>query len=132
MSIGDGSLCTLHARTAQHAIDRVVTLCLSAGVSLTEAFAYRLLAGSVDLVVHRTLLDESATGGPKHRFVSHVVEITGLGESFRPATTAVFGPGDDGRAVPRHQPSCLPELVRAGFDPVLLDHASWGEFGVRR
>ena len=132
MSTGDGSLCTLHARTAQHAIDRIVTLCLSAGVSMTEAFAYRLLAGSVDLVVHLTLLDESATGGPKHRFVSHVVEITGLGESFRPATTAVFGPGDDGRAVPRHQPSCLPELVRAGFDPVLLDHASWGEFGVRR
>ena len=129
MSTGDGSLCTLHARTAQHAIDRIVTLCLSAGVSMTEAFAYRLLAGSVDLVVHLTLLDESATGGPKHRFVSHVVEIAGLGESSRPATTTVFGPGDDGRAVPLHQPSCLPELVRAGFDPGLLDHASWPTFG---
>jgi len=132
MSTGDGSLCTLHARTAQHAIDRIVTLCLSAGVSMTEAFAYRLLAGSVDLVVHLTLVDESATGGPKHRFVSHVVEIAGLGESSRPATTAVFGPGNDGRAVPLHQPSCLPALVRAGFDPALLDHASWGEFGGRR
>ena len=99
---------------------------------MTEAFAYRLLAGSVDLVVHLTLVDESATGGPKHRFVSHVVEIAGLGESSRPATTAVFGPGNDGRAVPLHQPSCLPALVRAGFDPALLDHASWGEFGGRR
>ena len=132
MSTGDGSLCTLHARTAQHAIDRIVTLCLSAGVSMTEAFAYRLLAGSVDLVVHLTLRDESAAGGPKHRFVSHVVEIAGLGESSRPATTTVFGPGDDGRAVPLHQPSCLPELVRAGFDPALLDHASWAELGGKR
>jgi Flp pilus assembly CpaF family ATPase len=132
MSTGDGSLCTLHARTAQHAIDRIVTLCLSAGVSMTEAFAYRLLAGSVDLVVHLTLRDESAAGGPKQRFVSQVVEIAGLGESSRPATTMVFGPGDDGRAVPLHQPSCLPELVRAGFDPALLDHASWAEFGGRR
>ncbi|MCB2175755.1 MAG: CpaF/VirB11 family protein [Actinomycetales bacterium] len=132
MSTGDGSLCTLHARTAQHAIDRIVTLCLSAGVSMTEAFAYRLLAGSVDLVVHLTLRDESAAGGPKHRFVSHVVEIAGLGESSRPATTTVFGPGDDGRAVPLHQPSCLPELVRAGFDPALLDHTSWAEFGGTR
>ena len=132
MSTGDGSLCTLHARTAQHAIDRIVTLCLSAGVSMTEAFAYRLLAGSVDLVVHLTLRDESASGGAKHRFVSHVVEIAGLGESSRPATTTVFGPGDDGRAVPLHQPSCLPELVRAGFDPTLLDHASWAEFGSGR
>lgn len=123
MSTGDGSLCTLHARTAQHAIDRIVTLCLSAGVSMTEAFAYRLLAGSVDLVVHVNLLDESATGGPKHRFVSHVVEINGLGESHRPATTAVFGPGGDGRAVPLHRPGCLDDLVRAGFDPTFLDHS---------
>lgn len=122
MSTGDGSLCTLHARTAQHAIDRIVTLCLSAGVAMTEAFAYRLLAGSVDLVVHLTLVDHSATGGPKHRFISHVVEINGLGEGHRPATTTVFGPGPDGRAVPQHRPACLEDLVRAGFDPTFLDH----------
>ncbi|WP_298456623.1 CpaF family protein [uncultured Cellulomonas sp.] len=124
MSTGDGSLCTLHARTAQHAIDRIVTLCLSAGVSMTEAFAYRLLAGSVDLVVHLTLVDESATGGPRHRFVSDVVEINGLGEGSRPATTAVFGPGPDGRAVPLHRPESLSDLVRVGFDPTFLDHRS--------
>ncbi|WP_448060646.1 CpaF family protein [Cellulomonas hominis] len=122
MSTGDGSLCTLHARTAQHAIDRIVTLCLSAGVSMTEAFAYRLLVGSIDLVVHLKLIDRSATGGPKHRFVSHVVEINGLGEGSRPATTAVFGPGPDGRAVPLHRPACMEELVLAGFDPTFLDH----------
>ncbi|NMR19226.1 CpaF family protein [Cellulomonas fimi] len=121
MSTGDGSLCTIHARTAQHAIDRIVTLCLSAGVSMTDTFAYRLLAGSVDFFVHLTLLDESAAGGRKHRFVSQVVEITGLGEGARPATTAVFGPGPDGRAVPLHRPGCLPDLVRAGFDPTFLE-----------
>ena len=121
MSTGDGSMCTLHARTAQHGIDRIVTLCLSAGISMTESFAYRLLAGSVDLVVHLTLEDESATGGPKRRFVSDVVAIEGLGESSRPATTAVFGPGPDGRAIPLHRPAFLPDLVRAGFDPRLLD-----------
>lgn len=124
MSTGDGSLCTLHARTAQHAIDRIVTLCLSAGVSMTEAFAYRLLAGSIDLLVHLTLLDRSATGGPKHRFVSQVVEISGLGEGLRPATTTVFGPGPDGRAVPLHRPARLDDLVRAGFDPAFLNHTA--------
>jgi Flp pilus assembly CpaF family ATPase len=122
MSTGDGSLCTLHARTAQHAIDRIVTLCLSAGVAMTDTFAYRLLAGSVDFFVHVALLDESALGGHRHRYVSQVVEISGLGEGSRPATTTVFGPGDDGRAVPMHRPGCLPELVRAGFDPTFLDH----------
>ena len=132
MSTGDGSMCTLHARTAQHGIDRIVTLCLSAGVSMTESFAYRLLAGSVDLVVHLTLEDESATGGPKRRFVSDVVAIEGLGESSRPATTAVFGPGPDGRAVPLHRPTFLPDLVRAGFDARLLDGGGWLDNGGAR
>jgi Flp pilus assembly CpaF family ATPase len=122
MSTGDGSLCTLHARTSQHAIDRIVTLCLSAGVAMTDTFAYRLLAGSVDLFVHLTLLDQSVAGGPRYRFVSQVIELNGLGEGSRPATTTVFGPGPDGRAVPLHRPECLPELVRAGFDPTFLDH----------
>lgn len=132
MSTGDGSMCTLHARTAQHGIDRIVTLCLSAGVSMTESFAYRLLAGSVDLVVHLTLEDESATGGPKRRFVSDVIAIEGLGESSRPATTAVFGPGPDGRAIPLHRPAFLPDLVRAGFDPRLLDGGGWLDGGGAR
>ena len=121
MSTGDGSLCTIHARTAAHALDRIVTLCLSAGVAMTDTFAYRLTAGSVDFLVHLTLLDESAIGGRKHRFVSQVLEVNGLGESARPATTTVFGPGVDGRAVPHHRPSCLGDLVRVGFDPAWLD-----------
>ncbi len=122
MSTGDGSLCTIHARTAPHALDRIVTLCLSAGVAMTDTFAYRLTAGSVDVLVHLTLLDESPIGGRRHRFVSEVLEVNGLGESARPATTTVFGPGVDGRAVPLHRPSCLGDLVRAGFDPAWLDH----------
>ncbi|WP_129337190.1 CpaF family protein [Cellulomonas endophytica] len=123
MSTGDGSLCTMHARTAAHAIDRIVTLCLSAGIAMTDTFAYRLLAGSVDLLVHLTLDDHTPTGGRRDRFVSQVVEINGLGEANRPATTTVFTPrASDGRAVPAHQPACLAQLVRAGFDPRLLDH----------
>jgi Flp pilus assembly CpaF family ATPase len=122
MSTGDGSLCTIHARSAHHAIDRIVTLCLSTGGGMTDTFAYRLLAGSVDLLVHLDLVDESPIGGRKHRFVSQVLEINGLGEGNRPATTEVFGPGADGRAVPKHRPGCLAELVRRGFDPGFLDH----------
>lgn len=124
MSTGDGSLCTLHARTAAHGIDRIVTLCMESGAAMSEAFAYRLLAGSVDLLVHLTLLDESAEGGAKHRFVSTVLELDGLGENGRPATTTVFGPGPDGRAVPQHRPARLDNLIRAGFDPRWLDHRS--------
>ena len=121
MSTGDGSLCTIHARTAHHALDRIVTLCLSAGIGMTDVFAYRLVAGSVDLLVHINLLDESAIGGRRHRFVSEVLEINGMGEWGRPACTTVFAPGSDGRAVPTHAPACLAELVRVGFDPAFLD-----------
>jgi pilus assembly protein CpaF len=122
MSTGDGSLCTVHARSATRALDRIVTLCLSAGIGMTDTFAYRLTAGAIDFVVHINLLDESAHGGRKHRFVSEVLEIDGIGEFGRPTTTAVFLPGHDGRAVPSFAPACLGALVRAGFDPTLLDH----------
>jgi Flp pilus assembly CpaF family ATPase len=122
MSTGDGSLCTLHSRSAQHAVDRIVTLCLSAGVQMSDVFAYRLLAGAVDFFVHIELVDDTTSGGTRQRFVSQVVEVNGLGEHNRPATTTVFGPGPDGRAVPLHRPLCLPDLVRAGFDERLLDH----------
>ena len=122
MSTGDGSLCTLHARNAHHALDRIVTLCLSADIGMTDTFAYRLVAGSVDLIVHANLVDDTARGGRRHRFVSEVVEINGMGEFGRPACTTVFGPGPDGRAVPQHAPACLPELIRAGFDVGYLEH----------
>ena len=121
MSTGDGSLCTVHARSAPQAIDRLVTLAMSAGVGMTDTFAYRLLSGAVDLLVHIQLLDETALGGRRHRFVSEVLEVNGIGETSRPALTTVFGPGPDGRAVPMHQPACLPDLVRTGFDPAFLD-----------
>ena len=121
MSTGDGSLCTVHARTAHHALDRLVTLCLSADIGMTDVFSYRLVSGSVDFLVHINLLDESAIGGGRHRFVSEVLEINGMGEGGRPTITTVFGPGPDGRAVPTHAPACLPELLRVGFDPAFLD-----------
>lgn len=125
-----GSMCTLHARGARQAIERLVTLCLQAGVGMTEALAYRLIAEAVDFIVHLRLVDETAVGGIKHRFVAEVLEVTGIGEGGRPQCTTVFGPREEGgrrevRAVPRHLPLCLPDLERAGFDRLLLQHR-WG------
>jgi Flp pilus assembly CpaF family ATPase len=122
MATGDGSLCTVHSRSAHKAFDRIVTLCLAAeGVSMSEAHAYRMAAGAIDLIVHIALVDDTALGGGRRRFVSDVLEIDGIGEGGRPVTTHVFSPGEDGRAVPTHPPRCLPELRRFGFDPALLD-----------
>lgn len=122
MSVGDGSMCTLHARSAAKALDRIVTLCLEQGQGMTDTFAYRAAADGIDLIVHLALHHDAAAGGARHRFVAEILEVDGIGESGRPVVTTVFTPGPDGRAVPAHRPRCLPDLVAAGFDPALLDH----------
>ena len=122
MAVGDGSMCTLHARSAAKALDRIVTLCLEQGGGMTDAFAYRAAADGIDFVVHLALRHDAQSGGARERFVAEVLEVDGIGEGGRPVVTTVFTPGHDGRAVPAHRPRCLPDLVSAGFDPALLDH----------
>ena len=116
-----GSMCTLHARTARSAMDRIATLCLEAGIGMTETLAYRLVAEAIDFIVYIRLVDETAIGGVKHRFVSEIVEITGIGETGRPSVQRVFGPREanghrEVRAVPDTMPLCIEDLVRAGFE----------------
>ncbi|WP_280669552.1 MULTISPECIES: CpaF family protein [unclassified Kitasatospora] len=125
-----GSMCTLHARGPHMVVDRIAELCLEYGSHMTDSLAYRLTANAVDLIVHVAMVDETAVGGLRHRFVSHVLEITGLGEHGRPALNTVFGPRPDlgePRAVPHTPPNCLDDLRRAGFDASLLQSAygSW-------
>ncbi|MFD3959210.1 MULTISPECIES: CpaF family protein [Streptomyces] len=136
-----GSMATLHARSPQLSIERLATLCLEAGIGMTEALAYRLIAQAVDLVVYVRLVDETELVGPggqhgrKHRFVSHVMEITGIGEGGRPSHQMVFAPREqDGRREPRAVPhgnisqACLDDLVRAGLDRSVLQRP-WGSWG---
>ncbi|GAA1947447.1 CpaF family protein [Kitasatospora viridis] len=125
-----GSMCTLHARGPQMVVDRIAELCLEYGSHMTDTLAYRLAANALDLIVHVSMVDETAVGGRRHRFVSHVMEVTGLGENGRPALNTVFGPRPDlgePRAVPHTPPNCLDDLRRAGFDAGLLQSAygSW-------
>jgi Flp pilus assembly CpaF family ATPase len=123
MSTGDGgSMCTLHARSAPDAVERLVVLCGRYGV--TPEVAYRWIAGSVDLIVHLQMWDESAVGGGRTRFVSQVSEIVGMGEGGRPAINTLFqGQGNTPEAVPTGiAPQCAPELRRNGFDMGWLQH----------
>ncbi|MFI5987012.1 CpaF family protein [Streptomyces sp. NPDC051555] len=136
-----GSMATLHARSPQLSIERLATLCLEAGIGMTEGLAYRLIAQAVDFVVYVRLVDESelvaANGkaGRKHRFVSHVMEVTGIGEGGRPSYQMVFAPREqDGHREPRAVPhgnisqTNLEDLVRAGLDRSILQKA-WGSWG---
>lgn len=121
MGTTNGSLCTIHAREPGLVFDRIVELALSHRDERSDRRAYLQVANALDLVVYVTLVDETALGGRKHRFVSHVVEIGGLVEDGRPRTTQIFGPGPDGRAVPLHHPDRLKQqLLLVGYDPSVL------------
>ncbi len=115
-----GTLSTTHAHSARAAIERLATCALESGPHVTSEFAYRLIAGGIDLIVQIGVQDDTHTGGRKHRYVSEVLEVA-KGENERPALSDVFTPGPDGRAVPRTRPSFLADLQRVGFDPAWLD-----------
>lgn len=128
MTTGDGgSMCTLHARSAPDAIERLVVLCGRHGVA--PEVAYRWIAGAVDLIVHLQMWDESAHGGGRTRFVSQVSEVVGLGEQSRPALNHLFDTrGQRPEATPTGLfPQSAQDLRRAGFDTDTLQRAggSW-------
>ncbi|WP_331731618.1 ATPase, T2SS/T4P/T4SS family [Kitasatospora sp. NBC_01300] len=124
-----GSMATLHAKSAEMVVERLVELVEESG--RTEQSAYRKIALSIDFIVYLRLVDETAVGGSKHRFVSQIVEITGVGEGGRPSRQTIFGPKEDSaglrepRAVPHMIPQCIGDLERAGLDRRIFQQP-WG------
>lgn len=132
---GSGSMCTIHARRPEDVVERLVLLCTQAGLSAESA--YRLIASAVDIVVYLRYVNETAIGGRKWRFVSHVHEITGASETGRPAMTEVFGPvPGEARAVVKNplQTETLAQLEReGGFDRrwLQVERGQWGPMTTR-
>ncbi|MGW3681246.1 CpaF family protein [Streptomyces prasinus] len=125
-----GNLCTIHARRPHIIFDRIAELYALAQGNLSEQLAYRQTANGLDFIVYVDMTDETQIGGRRHRYVSHVLELTGIGESGRPATNEVFSPGmefGELRAVPRMDPGCIDDLRRVGFDSSLLQqpYGAW-------
>ncbi|MFG2753931.1 CpaF family protein [Streptomyces xanthophaeus] len=119
-----GNLCTLHAIHPSVVFDRIAELYLLAQANMSESLAYRQAANGLDFIVFVSSIDETKIGGHRHRFVSHVLEVTGIGEGGRPETNAIFGPRPDWnehRALPLMLPRCITDLRRAGFDASLLN-----------
>ncbi len=116
----DGSFCSLHANSAHAAFNRMAAIGLASGRHLPAEATWLLAADAVDLVVH-VRHDDAGDGSLPRRYVSSVLEVTGIGEGGRVSRNELFRPGPDGRAVPATAPSCLPELIALGFDPRLLE-----------
>ena len=118
-----GSMCTVHARSADAVLNRLAELLMRHGAADTLTGAWLTIVNALDYVIYLDMIDETPIGGRRHRYLSHVIEIENLGDGVRPATQTVFGPGDDGRAEPRTPPHrTRAALVRAGFDLQWLNH----------
>lgn len=118
-----GNLSTLHAIHPSVVFDRIAELYLLAQANMSEGLAYRQAANGLHFIVFVSSIDETKIGGHRHRFISHILEVTGIGEGGRPETNAVFGPRpewSEHRAVPLMQPRCINDLRRVGFDASLL------------
>lgn len=98
MMAGTGSFSTTHSRAASQTIDRLAAR-IAAGGSVGIDDAYRQLAGSLDLVVHLDLVDDTWRGGTRRRRVGEVLRLTGGVEADRPTTHRVYA-ADDGQVVP--------------------------------
>lgn len=130
MSTSRGSMCTIHARDPRSVMDRIIELALSHGHEMRADLARRMAAGALDLIVYINIEDETTIGGTMHRYVSEIVEIGGM-SGDQVVTSTIFGPGPDGRAIPKHLPERLREqLMQVGYDPrVLTPYAEHGSGG---
>ncbi|MEO0108923.1 MAG: CpaF family protein [candidate division WOR-3 bacterium] len=107
----DGSLTTIHANSPRDALSRLETLVLMAGVELPSRAIREQIASGIHLVVQTARLPDGS------RKITHVTEVTGLGENSVFMTQEIFlfrqqGVDATGRIVGRFQPTgTIPRIV---------------------
>lgn len=71
LNSGIPGMCTLHAKSAHGALEKLLTLPLLAGENITDRFLRPTIAGAVDLIVHCERLSDGS------RRVSEILEVAG-------------------------------------------------------
>lgn len=122
-----GNMCTIHASEPGAIFDRIAELYLLAQSNFTPELAYRQIANGLHFVVFVSVDD---SGPAVRRQVSHVWEITGVGEGGRPTYNEIFRPASewDLRAVPYAPLSerSRQKLEKAGLRmDMLMDRTAW-------
>jgi pilus assembly protein CpaF len=107
----DGSLTTIHANSPRDALARLETLVLMAGVELPSRAIREQIASGINFVVQAARLPDGT------RKITHVTEVTGLGENAIFMTQEIFifkqtGIDAAGRIVGRYQPTgTIPRII---------------------
>jgi Flp pilus assembly CpaF family ATPase len=118
---GAGSICTMHADSADQVFARMLILAGSGGLSIAPETLFRTIGMAVDFVVHlRHELRHDLDGLVNRRYVAEIHEVLPPADGLEPSVNRVYVPGSDGRAVPNTIPQCIDELVAAGFDASLF------------
>ena len=76
--------CTIHARSAAHALEKLCTLPLLAGGNIDRGFVVPTVAGVIDVVVHAELRSDGT------RRVREIIEPRGVGADGTIATETIF------------------------------------------
>lgn len=116
MLSGTGSFSTTHARSARETYDKLVTCCLAAE-GVTESYANRIVATTVDFIVFIKKVQVLQPDGSTV-LARRVTEIVALElNADGPAFTDVFTADSDGIARADKEPVAhLDSLARAGFN----------------
>jgi pilus assembly protein CpaF len=116
-----GVMCTIHADAPTGVFSRVVQMVRQASPALPADYALSAIC-SLDLIV------QVRRNRQHERFVTEVAQLQGtIGENAMPVLETLFGPRDDGRAVPRRAnvgPRLMSRLGEVGFDRAWLDPAA--------
>lgn len=115
-----GSMTTIHANSAEQAMDRLVTAAMEGAPGMSAEYLTRLAAQGVNYVVHVRRLDHTAIGGSAGRFVAEIGELTGqVSPAGKPAMNWVFRPAPgsgDPRGVFEGPPERVEPFQEIGFD----------------
>lgn len=112
MQSGSGSISTTHAKSARQALSKLVTCAMEAGASITQAYATKAIAETLDIIV---FIRRDDTAGSRRRIVTEVVSV-GWTDDEGVNYTDIYTPGPDGTAQPHVLPDNLRYLTGHGFD----------------
>lgn len=121
MQSGAGSISTTHAHSGEATIGKLVTCVMEIGQHATESYANRQIADHIDLIVFLGFETVAGDDGQprRHRYVREILAVEPgerHGHVGYPATTHIYAPGPDGRAVPGLLNEEMRQLAGHGFD----------------
>lgn len=108
----DGSLSTIHARSARHVFERIATYAIQAGERLPHEASYQLIAGGLDFVVY--LNQELGTG---RRRLVEVLEVNGFDNGSVLASEIYQTTGSGVAQWTQVMPARVDRLAASGWAP---------------